>query len=87
MKAQSSLHTWTVYVGIYASSEGSEEPPYLDSLYRALSVEILASSEGSEEPPYLDSLYRAMLEYMSAVKAQRNLHTWTVYTERLVLKY
>ena len=60
VKAQSSLHTWTVYVGIYASSEGSEEPPYLDSLYRALDNVIYVSSEGSEKPPYLDSLYRAL---------------------------
>ena len=28
-----------------------------------------------------------MLEYMPAVKAQRNLHTWTVYTEPLMLEY
>ena len=60
MKAQSSLHTWAVYVGIYASSEGSEEPPYLESLYRALDVGIYASSEGSEDPPYLESQYRAL---------------------------
>ena len=65
VKAQRNFHTWTVYTeplmfGICASSEGSEEPPYLDSLNRALDVGIYVSSEGSEELPYLDSLNRAL---------------------------